>query len=256
MILDKIPIWAIPILLLVLVMLAIEAGYRLGHISALSIDKESPVSAISGSILGLLGFVLAFTFSIVYNRYETRKQLLREEANAIGTTYLRTDFMAEPDQGRSKDLLREYVDLRLSAANVNSRQELDRVISESERIQGELWKLAAAGIRKDLNSPAGALYVNSLNEMIDLHSNRLAAAIIDRLPNWIWTSLILLLLLGMLSIGYLNAITSKNRTTISVILAISFSIVFFIIMALDRPLSGLFTVSHQLMANTKAMMVK
>lgn len=256
MIYDKLPLWAVPILLLVVVLLAIELGYRLGRIGTLSIDKESTVSAISGSILGLLGFILAFTFSIVYTRYETRKQLVREEANAIGITFQRSDFLTEPDQTKSKDLLREYIDLRLSAAQSTREQELERAISESERIQKELWNLAVINGRKDMNSDIGALYVESINELTQIHNNRLAAVVLDRIPSWIWISLFLLLMLGMVSIGYLNAITSKNRTMTAIILAISFSIVFFVILALDRPLSGLFSVSQQLLVNTKEMMKK
>jgi hypothetical protein len=256
MIHDQLPIWAIPIILLVLVMLSIEVGYRLGHIGMFSIDKESTVSAISGSILGLLGFILAFTFSIVYTRYETRKQLVREEANSIGTAFQRSDFLAEPDQTKSKNLLREYIDLRIDASKSRSRQNLDSAILESERIQKDLWNLAVINARKDMNSDIGALYVESINELRQIHSNRLAAVVIDRVPTWIWISLYLLLLLGMVSIGYLNAITSKNRTMSSVILALSFSIVFFIILGLDRPLSGIFAVSQQLLVNTKEMMGK
>jgi hypothetical protein len=256
MIHDNLPIWTIPIILLALVLLSIELGYRLGRIGVLSFEKESTVSAISGSILGLLGFILAFTFSIVYTRYETRKQLVREEANAIGTAFQRSDFLADSDRAKSKTLLKEYIDLRLAAAQSRSAQDLQKAISESESVQKELWNLAVINARKDMNSDIGALYVESINELRQIHSNRLAAVIIDRVPTWIWISLYLLLLLGMVSIGYLNAITSKNRTMTSVILAISFSIVFFIILALDRPLSGMFTVSQQLLVNTEEMMGK
>jgi len=113
---------AIPISLLfagtvIVVMLAIEAGYRLGssaHKRAVA-EKESPVSAISASILALLAFILAFTFGIVSNRYDAKKALVREEANAIGTAYLRSDFLAEPDRARTATLFREYVSQRLAA---------------------------------------------------------------------------------------------------------------------------------------------
>src|SRR5262249_1116038 len=106
--LDFVPIWLLLTMSVLIVMLSLEMGYRMGHRSHRKSEdeKESSVSAVAGSVLGLLAFMLAFTFSIVSERFEARKGLVREEANSIGTTYLRTDFLAEPDRTESKTLLR------------------------------------------------------------------------------------------------------------------------------------------------------
>jgi len=86
---DTIPIWIFFAATALLVAVAIELGFRLGRAAHRSSDeeKESPVSAIAGTILGLLAFILAFTFGIVSNRYDARKELVRDEANAIRTAY-------------------------------------------------------------------------------------------------------------------------------------------------------------------------
>ena len=107
----------------ILVVLSIEAGFRLGHhMRQTSEDeKESPVSAIAAAILTLTGFMLAFTFGISSDRLQDRKKLVREEANAIGTAWLRSDFLPVPDRAESKVLFRKYVDDRLEAAQ---RQDL------------------------------------------------------------------------------------------------------------------------------------
>src|SRR5262245_34346931 len=102
--LDFIPIWILLPLAILVIMLSLEMGYRLGHRSRRRSEdeKESPVSAIAGSVLGLVAFMLAFTFGIVADRYDSRKSLVREEANSIGTTYLRADFLPDADRAEAK----------------------------------------------------------------------------------------------------------------------------------------------------------
>ena len=112
---ESIPIWALFIGLAVSVVAAIELGYRMGHRAhqRSADEKESPVSAIAGSILGLLAFMLAFTFGLVSNRYDAKKALMREESNAIGTAWLRADLLPSGDRAEAKELLREYLEKRL-----------------------------------------------------------------------------------------------------------------------------------------------
>lgn len=100
-----------------LVVASIEGGYRLGLVAHRRSrqEKESPISAIEGSVLALLAFILAFTFGIASNRFDARKELLRAEANAIRTVWHQSDFLREPQRGETKTLLREYVYARASA---------------------------------------------------------------------------------------------------------------------------------------------
>ncbi len=114
--LDALPLWGLFMAILLLVLLAVEGGYRLGKYrrSRSEQEKEAPVGAMVGATLGLLAFMLAFTFGLAAARFDTRRQVLLDEANAIGTTYLRAGML--PDRREDiRALLRDYVDTRLEA---------------------------------------------------------------------------------------------------------------------------------------------
>ena len=115
---DAIPVWVLFVGTILLVLVSIEAGHQLSRIARRrsECEKESAASAIAGSVLALLAFMLAFTFGIVAERYDTRKELVRDDANAIRTTWHRCDFLPEPDRGEARGLLREYVNARLAVA--------------------------------------------------------------------------------------------------------------------------------------------
>jgi hypothetical protein len=244
-----------------LVMISIEGGYRLGRfMHALSEDeKESPVGAIAGSVLGLVAFMLAFTFGIVAERYDTRKGLVREEANTIRTAWMRGDFLPEPDRREAKGLLREYVDARLRTvisvqSGVASLQDAAKVLlADSDRIQKRLWEMAVANARKDMNSDVAALYVESLNEMNEIHASRVAISLQQRIPVPIWAVLGGLTVCGMALVGYQTGIAGSRRSLARPFLAISFSMVVALIASLDRPDSFLKVSQRPLMDLCDAM---
>src|SRR3954451_21116491 len=97
---DLIPIWAIIAITVVVVMLAIELGQRLGKVvrRRSPTEKDSPISALVGSILGLSAFMMAFTFGVVWNRYDAKKTLVREDTSAIRTAWQRSDFLPDADR--------------------------------------------------------------------------------------------------------------------------------------------------------------
>jgi hypothetical protein len=254
--LEAIPIWVLFAATVGVVVIAIEAGYRLGRTAhrRAEDEKESPVSAIAASILGLLAFVLAFTFGIVSDRYEARKTLVRDEANAIRTAWLRSDFLPETDRGEAKGLLREYVDRRLAAVQSRDLDKLHKLIIESARIQRQLWDMAVVNARKDMNSDVAALYIESLNELNNLHASRVAVGLQARIPPGFWLVLYALVILGMIAVGYQTAIAGSRRSWVTLILALSFSLVIALIASLDRPLHGYVTVSQQPLADLRASM--
>ena len=246
---DAIPIWVLFVGAILLVMVSIEAGYRLSRRRS-ECEKEAAASAIAGSVLALLAFMLAFTFGIVADRYDTRKGLVREEANTIRTTYQRSDFLPETDRGESRRLLREYVHARLELARaIQSRRmthaAVMQVQSEAERVQGRLWEMAVANARKDMNSDVAALYVDSLNRMTEVHSSRVVVGLQQRIPAGIWIVLWGLTFFGMAAVGYQTGIVGSRRSLAQPILAISFSMVIALIAMLDRPLTGYVKVSQQ-----------
>lgn len=96
-------------------LLALEIGYRIGswrHVHAIE-EKEVPVGAMVASVLALLAFMLAFTFGLAASRFDARRQVVVDEANAIGTTWLRSRLLPEPQKSEAARLLREYVDVRV-----------------------------------------------------------------------------------------------------------------------------------------------
>lgn len=240
----------------ILVVVSIEAGYRLGRGARRKSEdeKESPVSAISGTILGLLAFILAFTFGIVSARYDARKELVRDEANAIRTAYSRSEFLPEADRAVAATLLKEYVDDRLAAVRPGNFSQMPALMVESDRIQRELWNMAVVNARKDMNSDVAALYVEALNEVTNLHWLRVAVGLQMRVPVMMWVVLYALVILGMLGVGYQTAIAGSRRTWAVLILALSFSLVMALIGELDRPESGMITVTQRPLEDLRVWM--
>jgi hypothetical protein len=125
--LEKVPLWGVFGLTVVVVLLSIWTGAFLGNRRRRQPDHEdeSSFSTIIGATLGLLAFMLAFTFGIAAERYQTRKQLLLNEVNAIGTTYLRAELLREPHRNEVQKLLREYVDIRANLARERTNQQIE-----------------------------------------------------------------------------------------------------------------------------------
>jgi hypothetical protein len=246
--LDSIPIWIILTGTALVVIISIEAGYRLGKIAhrRSEDEKESPVSGVAGAVLALVAFMLAFTFGIASNHYDARKGLVREEANSIRTAYRRTDFLPEPDRAEAKGLLREYLDARLAFAQaMNFEQErVNEWLSGVDRVQGHLWDMAVTNARKDMNSDVAALYIESLNEIFEVHALRLAFGLQVRIPTGIWAVLYGLTILGMMVMGYHTGIAGSRRSMAALILALSFAVVIAMIVSLDRP-GGFIKVTQQ-----------
>jgi hypothetical protein len=256
MIFQDMPLWLIVVATIFAVVLSIELGYRLGNNlnKRIEVEKESPVSVISGAILGLLAFMLAFVFGILYNRFEARKGLVREESLAISKVWLRSDFMSEPDRGKSVKLLKEYLDTRVSSLQSGDKARIILALKESDRIQAELWDMAVVNARKDMNSDVAALYIEALNEMMDIHDMRVIRGLQAKTPLGLWLGLYAILFLGMFSIGYQTAIVQSRRSLATLLLALSFTIMFILITTLDRPLEGFFKVPQQPLLNLQAKM--
>jgi hypothetical protein len=245
---DALPLWAFFIAIIAIVAVSLEVGYQLGRLAhrRSADEKESPVSVISGSILGLGAFILAFTFGIVSNRFDARKELVREEANAIRTAWQRSDFLPEPDHAETKQLIRQYLDARaaLTQLNFTAPETVAQFLADAEADQDRLWEIAVANARKDLNSDVAALYVESLNEVFTTHASRVAVGLQLRIPAGIWCILLLITSLGMMSLGYQTGIAGSRRSFAQPILAVSFALVIALVAELDRP-GGYIRVTQQ-----------
>lgn len=241
----QIPLWGLFVLTAALVLLAIECGFRLGAALARGYKPEhdAPVGTVVQATLGLLAFMLAFTFGVAAERFNDRRVLIIEEANAIGTTYLRADFLPEKSKEEVQSVLREYLHLRVSGTG--DRKLLAARLASSNRLQDKLWSQAAAIGRENLDSDVVALFVESLNETIDIQAKRVAAGLYARLPENVWTTLYFMTFLGMAALGYQSGSAGARSWPPIAVLTISFALVFTMIADLDRPREGSLNVSQQ-----------
>lgn len=241
---DAVPLWAFFLATTAIALIALETGYQFGrwrHARA-KVEKETPVNAIVASILGLLGIMMAFSFNLAASRFEARRQAVLEESNAIGTTWLRSRLLPTPHDAETSQYLKEYVDLRVQPVDYSN---LGFIVTESERLQGKLWSQGVTAANKAPGSITTGLFLQSLNEVIDLHSKRLFVGLQSRLPGTVWIALFSLVIVGMVSVGYLAGLTATRRTPTEVLLAVSFAIVLYLIVDLDRAHEGLLKVSQQ-----------
>jgi hypothetical protein len=241
------------ILTLLIALLSIEVGHRVGGMRRVAKEHEDepPVGAMVAATLGLLAFLLAFTFGLAAQRFDARRQLVLDESNAIGTTWLRAAML--PERGDEiRGLLRQYVDARLQAAV--EPDHFSEARHRSEQLQNQLWEHATAVARANPNSPVVALFVQSLNDVIDLHAKRMMAATQNRIPVAIWSALYLVAVLSLAVMGYHTGVVGKSRSLAMVAVAITFSAVLLLIADLDRPREGSLTVSQQSMIELRESM--
>jgi hypothetical protein len=253
-IIDRFPLWAVYLGTLALVLVAAEIGFRIGiwlQRRDPSSEKKPITGAVVGGILGLMAFLLAFSIGIVINQHNGRKAMVVTEANAIGTAYLRSGFLNETDQTSSRDLLREYVEVRLAAASDLSL--FESVIKRSEEIHSELWAIVEDNVRQGQESDIMALYIESVNEVIDVHTLRLAAVEL-RLPRQLGVMLYAATILSFLLVGIGNSSDGKRDSMAILLFALAYVTVYMIIVDLDRPQEGLLTVSQTALADLLGQM--
>lgn len=241
--LDMLPLWAVYILTVVVFLLAAEGGYRLSKaMQRRRPDRaEASVGVLNGATLALLAFLLAFVTGSALNVLSARRQAVVAEANAIGTTYLRAGYLPDPYAAESRQLLREYVDQRLAARDITKTAQ---AIARSEEIHNELWTRAEA-VAQESPSPTTALYIASLNEVIDLHTERINVALVVRLPWGILLSLFLIAILSLALVG-LHAGYAESRNLIALVtLVLVLAVVFLLIVDMERGQQGMLRVSNQ-----------
>jgi hypothetical protein len=234
-------------------LVALEAGYRLGRRRSerSEHEKESLVGAAVAAMLALASFMLAFTFGIAGSRFDARRQAVLDEANAIGTTYLRASLLPE-DRGKDiRRLLRQYVDSRLEAVRTG---EIEKGLRRSGELHRQLWAEAEPIAKKHPESIQVGLFIQALNQTIDLHTTRVVASLYSRIPLVVWIALYLLAAVSVLGIGYQAGLTGKARSISFLILAVTFAVVLFLVADLDRPREGMLRVSQQALIDLRSMM--
>ena len=249
---DSLPIAGFYIIAAILMLAFGEIGYQLGVRAQSRQDKEAPASLgpMVGGLLGMLAFVLAFTFSMASSQHDLRKQNVLEEANSIGTAYLRTDLIDEPYNIEVKRLLREYVDVRLMAT---SGSDLDAALAKSVEIHHLIWTQGSAAARQSPSTNT-SLMIQSINDVIDMHEKRVTGALRNRIPTSVWLSLVAITALTMITMGTQVGLTGRRRLVAVIPLVLAFSALVTLVVDLNRPQSGLITVGQQSMINLQSSM--
>ena len=233
---------------------AVGVGLVLGrHLRHRSEHLREPIGVLQGALLGLVGLVLAFGLALAVGRYESRRAAVVDDANAIGTTYLRAQTLAEPMRTQSLELLRRYTDtsIRLSHAIPNSAAS-HRAIADGEALQRRLWALAGKALAGAPQASAPRLYVETLNEMIDMQTVRIAA-LNNRVPGAV---LAVEVLFAAVAFGLLAFYLSLlGRGMVPVLLAAGLiCLLLLVTFDLDRPTRGLITVPATALTSLRAEM--
>jgi len=251
--LDHLPFWALFASSAALLALALEFGYQLGvrrHKRSV-LEKDVPVSAVVGATLGLSGFMLAMIFGIAVSRFDFRREALLDEVDAVSTTYLYADFLSPDIRDNVKAILREYVDVRLAGIDL---EKLESALAVSQKLHQTLWSLAVSAERTSDNAVSSALFIQALNEVLDVHTRRVEARIGSRIPAVVWIVLYGVAAFGMAEIGYQMALSGSSRSVAGVGLVISFAAVLWLVADLDRPHGGLLKVSQRAMQELRGSM--
>jgi len=214
---------------------------------------REPIGALQGALLGVVGLILAFGLSLAVGRYQDRRSDVVNDANTIGTAYLRAQTIRDPQRRRSLALLRAYNDLAIRVTYERpGSSSLRATTAKQGEVQRALWRLAGETLNADPTDSAPRLYVDSLNAMIDQQTVRLSG-LNNRVPNAVlWLELLgAAVALGLLAL-YLSMLGKGLVPVIAA--AVLVSLLVLVTFDLDRPTRGLITVPASPLVTEKATM--
>jgi hypothetical protein len=233
--------WELWLIIAGLVFGFVAVGYAAGRVLRTQETLREPVGIVQGAFFALVGLILAFGLTLALGRYDTRRAAVVDDADTIGTTYLRAQTLAEPMRSRSLQLLRQYTDASLELSKtVPTTDRFDDAVAHEDVLQRRLWSLAGDALTGAPRDSAPRLYVETLNEMIDQQTVRVAA-----LNNRIPTAVLVLEVFGAaFAFGLLalyTALHGRGATTV-VLAGALVTLLLLVIFDLDRPTRGLIRV--------------
>lgn len=242
--LDSLPIMMVFVAFAIFTLACYEIGFRIGrwYQERTPGEQEGPTGMLVGSILALLAFLLAVTMGMASDRFDARRANVLAEANDIGTTYLRAGYLPEPASSQIRELLREYVPLRIV---VTDADDVQADIARSVEIQNQIWAIAEGIARTTDKGDLVALFIESLNDTIDIHETRITAGLYARVPETVLLLLIGGSALSLGMVGYSAGLTKRRSLLSAVVLILALGAVIMIVVDLDRPREGFIQVSQQ-----------
>ncbi len=242
-------------ILFVSMLLSIELGYRLGKGSRQSEMSKGQVSAIQGSLLGVLALLLGFTFSLALQRYDSRSAAVVDEANAIGTSWLRAQ-MLPGEMGKAVEAkLREYTAMRVASAKISldHAEQREAMLADAARLQADLWTLARQAVALDDRMVTTGLFIQSLNDTIDAFGTR-DAALNRHVPEVVLILLYITFLMTGSILGYGSGVSGHRASPVAYVMVGLIVLLVFIIIDLDRPRRGLIEVRQDSLMELHASM--
>lgn len=233
---------------------AFEGGFRLGirRLKHRHKERHSPVSPMVAATLGLLAFMLSFSFGIAGSHFDTRRQLVVDEANSVRSSYYLAGFLSKEAAVQSRNLIRQYLDLRLG--KMKSFDDLPKIIASSNEIQCQLWDIAKTEEEKGTGVNSSWLYAQSLTDMFSVQTRRIVYGTQRRIPLAIWIVLWGITVLGMASTGYQAGIAGVRGFFVYMVLIVTFSMVIILVYDLDQPRPILFKVNQDAMTDLQQQM--
>jgi hypothetical protein len=196
---------------------------------------------MTGAAVGLLTFMLVFTFWIASSHYNQAREVVLDEAGVIGTTYMRADLLPEPYRKEIRNLLREYVDVRL--ADIQSGN-IDQAGSREEEVRRRIWSQTMAARDETGNPIFDEFLRRSLSKFIGLHTRWVGLQKEFNIPSVVWGALYVIIALTMISIGFHAGITHMNRMPLIPVFILLLSVLMLLIADLDTPHIGALRVNH------------
>lgn len=243
-IIENIPLRYLALLTLALSLLFLWIGFLTGRrFAGKKTDAEDGSGVIITSQLTIVAFMIAFFFGIAASRFDLRRTVLLDESNSIGTTFLRTDFLPEPERSEARKLLKQYVDEYVTVFEENDR--IKTALTETGRILDRLWIICASSLKQQPTNQGLSLLIQTLNETIDLHAKRVTVVIYQDLSANVWYTLYILAMLSMFATGYHTGMSKSHIGIPGLLLALTFTVMIISISDLDRARDGIFRISNE-----------
>jgi len=238
--------WTLAFVVAALLFGAAELGFRVGLPLNKAKDeaRRSQIGGVQGAVLGLLGLLLGFTFSMGVARFEARRDLVLKEANAVGTTWLRAGLLPEAHRAPAKELLQRYVDVRLKYQQMaRDRAALAQGLRLSSELQNDLWRRAEAAAA-EAPTPLTGLFISALNEVIDTDAERVAAGR-NRIPPGVWGLLLVVAASGCFISGYGSGAQGARSIFTTLFLPALITVVILLVFDLTHSVQGVIGINQQ-----------
>ena len=246
--------WELGLLILAVVVGVTALGLFVGrYLHRHAGTLREPFGVLQAALLGLVGLILAFGLTLAVGRYEARRAAVVDEANAIGTTYLRAQTLAEPERSRSLALLVRYTDTSIRISNtIPTSADAKAAIAQSSSLQRRLWRLAGDALGRAPIASAPRLYVDSLNSMFDAQTARVAG-LGNRVPGAVLAIELLGAAVALALLAAYLAILGRGLVTVLLVAAMV-ALLLLVTFDLDRPTRGLIRVPDAPLVSLRASM--